>query len=83
MPLRLGLRFERGDERRLNELAAQVRAGEMGQQAAGTFEQAALAARTGEPLEVFCDNPIEVVQMAALYTVFGVTQPVIEELSQG
>lgn len=78
---KLGLRFERRDTKLLRFLAERVRAGELGEQAANVFEQAARAAESGEPLEVFYADPIEVVQMAALYTVYGVTRPVIEELS--
>lgn len=82
MAIRLGLRFHQRDIPRLGELAAQIRNGEM-QGSASTYEQAIVSARTGEPLEVYCDDPMEVVQMAAGYVVLGVSQPVIEELSQG
>jgi hypothetical protein len=78
---RLGLRFQRTDLQLLRFLAERVRGGELGGQAANTFEQAARAAETGEPLEVFCDDPAEVAEMAALYVLHGVSQPVIEELA--
>ena len=78
---RLGLRFARHDTKLLRFLASRIRNGELGGQAANVFEQAALAAETGEPLVVYCDDPIEVVQMAAAYIRDGVTRPVIEELN--
>ena len=76
----LGLRFDRRDVRRLRALAAQVRNGELGGQAANVFDQAARAALLGEPLELHCTDPMEAVQMAVAYVRFGVTRPVIEEL---
>ena len=80
--IRLGLRFDRRDVPRFREWAGRVRNGELGPDASvNTFEQAARAAESGEVLEVFCSEPIEVVQLAASYTVMGFRQPVIEELS--
>ena len=80
--MRLGLRFDRRDAPGLRAWAGRVRNGELGPDAnANTYEQAARAAESGEPLEVYCSDPIEVVQMAALYTAHGFTQPVIEELN--
>lgn len=77
---RLGLRFAHRDTKLLRFLASRVRNGEMGGQAANVFEQAALAAESGEPLVVYYNDPAEVVQMAAAYIRYGVTRPVIEEL---
>lgn len=77
----LGLRFKRRDARRLRALAAQVRNGELGGEASNVFTQAAIAAETGEPLQLHCTDPIEAVQMAAAYIRYGVSRPVIEELS--
>lgn len=83
MSIKLGLRFHRRDAPLLRTLASRVRNGELGENAnVNTFEQAARAAESGEPLEVICEEPIEAVQMAALYTLHGCSQPVIEELSQ-
>lgn len=79
--IRLGLRFERKDARQLRFLAGRVRAGELGEQAANVFDQAARAAALGEPLEVYCTDPYEAVQMAVAYMRYGITRPVIEELS--
>jgi hypothetical protein len=78
-----GLRFERRDVRLLRSLADAVRKGErgLGEQAANVFEQAALAAESGEPLELHCTDPMEAVEMAVAYVRYGVTRPVIEELS--
>jgi len=78
----LGMRFKRTDAAKLRFLASRVQAGDLGKHtSANVFTQAAMAAETGEPLEVHCDDPMEVVQMAALYTRLGISQPVIEELS--
>lgn len=79
--MKLGLRFDRGDAPLLRSLAAQIKNGEIRGHAADVFEQAALAAEHREPLQVHCDDPMEVVQMATLYMRFGVARPVIEELS--
>lgn len=79
----LGLRFHRADGPLLRDYADRVRRGEFGVNAsANTFTQAAIAAETGEPLEVHCSDPMEVVQIAAMYVLHGCRQPVIDELSQ-
>jgi hypothetical protein len=80
--IRVGLRFDRRDAWLLHSLADRVRAGDLGRQAATTFEYAAQAAETGEPLIVLCEHSAEeAVLMAAGYTQFGVTHPAIEELT--
>lgn len=79
--LKLGLRFERRDEKLLRFLADRVRNGELGEQAANVFEQAAMAAESGEPLILYCTSPLEAVQMAVEYVRHGVTRPVIEDLN--
>jgi hypothetical protein len=53
----------------------------MGGQAANVFEQAARAAESGEPLILYCEDPVEAVQMAAAYITYGITRPVIEQLN--
>jgi hypothetical protein len=77
----LGLRFARHDARKLRTLEAAVRNGELGGQAANVFAQAAAAAESGEPLILYCDSPVEAVEMAAAYIAYGITRPVIEQLS--
>lgn len=77
----LGLRFAREDARTLRSLAAAVKSGEMGQQSVNVFQQAALAAESGEPMIVYHDDPIEVVEMAAMYIHHGCHRPVIEQLN--
>lgn len=78
--MKLGLRFAKRDAALLRRLASAVRNGELGGTGANVFEQAAIAAERQESLEVHCDNPLEVVEMAAAYALHGVTPPVIEEL---
>lgn len=78
--LRFGLRFKRTDELLLNRLAERVRSGEIDGEV-DVFEQAALAARTGEPLVAHCTKPEEILAMAAGYVLNGLDQPAIEELS--
>lgn len=78
---RIGLRFERRDAALLRSLADRVRGGELGNEAVNVFHQAAVAAETGEPLEVICENPTEAVLMADGYVIYGVTRPAIEELA--
>lgn len=78
--LRIGLRFRRGDARVLDAWAERVRSGEFPGNVS-TFEQAAKAASTGEPLVVICDDAKEVQQMAALYASCGIRRPAVEALS--
>lgn len=78
---RLGLRFQRRDAPHLRRLEAMVKNGELGGEAASVFGNAALAAETGEPLIVYCNEPREVVEMAVAYIRYGVNRPVIEQLS--
>lgn len=78
--VKVGLRFRRGDARVLDAFAQQVRNNELMGDVA-TYEQAASAARTGEPLVVLCDDPKEALQMAALYaTACGIKRPAVEAL---
>lgn len=78
--MKIGLRFRRGDAKVLDAWAARVRNGEaIGN--VSTFEQAAQAARAGEPLVVICEDPAEVHQMAALYSMCGIKHPAVEALS--
>jgi hypothetical protein len=80
--IRVGLRFDRRDAPRLHHLADRVRAGDLDQQAVNTFEHAAQAAETGEPLIVVCEHSAqEALLMAAGYAQYGVTHPAVEELS--
>jgi hypothetical protein len=53
----------------------------IGTEHASLFRAAAEAARTGEPLVVVCDEPIEAELMAAAFPKWGVVAPVIEKLS--
>jgi hypothetical protein len=80
--IRVGLRFARRDAPLLYALADRVRAGDLGRQAVATFEHAAQAAETGEPLIVLCEHSAdEAVLMAAGYTQYGVTHPAVDELT--
>lgn len=78
--MKLGLRFQREDAPLLRFLAGRVRAGDMSGHGARVFEQAAVAAENASLLEVECGRPEEVAEMAALYVLHGVRQPVIEPL---
>jgi hypothetical protein len=79
--IRLGLRFKKSDGPVLRYLADRVRNGELGPHTSiDVFDNAAEAAEMGQPLEVRCDDPLEVAEMAALYTRLGTSQPVIEDL---
>lgn len=79
--LKVGLRFRKGDARLLRHLADRVRNGEI-PGTLSTFEQAADAARTGEPLIVVCADPKEAHDMAALYGACGLSRrPAVEALS--
>lgn len=79
--MRVGLRFRRGDARVLRAIADRIRAGDLGGQNLATFDLAADAAKTGEPLIVECDHHLEAVLMADGYARFGVRRPAVEELT--
>lgn len=78
--MRAGLRFHQRDAAALRDLANRVRTREIPGDVT-TFEQAELAARTGEPLEVHCTG-IEELRLVALgYANCGVTPSAIETLT--
>lgn len=79
-PIRVGLRFDRRDAPALRVLAQRVRNGDI-QGDVATFEAAADAADTGEPLIVVCEQPAEALVMAELYVRLGLTRPAVEELT--
>lgn len=79
--IRIGLRFRPRDALLLHQLAERVRHGELGPQHVATFENAADAARTGEPLIVLCEHAEEAHLMADGYARLGVARPAIEELT--
>jgi hypothetical protein len=78
--LRIGLRFDRRDVRRLHELAERAKQRDL-QEAHNVFALAGEAATTGEPLIVICGNQLEAVLMAKAYVRWGVREPVLEQLS--
>jgi hypothetical protein len=78
--MRIGMRFDRRDERLLRELAERAKRRELGVQAQSVFASAADAASTGEPLIVECESVIEAAVMAAGYVRFGVREPVLDSL---
>ena len=78
--LKVGLRFKRAAALLLRTLEQRVRLGEI-QGDASTFEQAAIAAETGEPLVVTCTSHDEILIMAALYVRLGLDQPEIVDLN--
>ncbi len=77
----IGLRFQRRDAPLLRAIAARLESGELRGPALTTFDLAADAAETGEPLIVVCKTPLEAVMMAAGYSQFGVTPPTLEQVS--
>lgn len=78
--IRLGIRFDRRDVQLLERLADRVKVRDLTGDTQ-TFEHAAIAARTGEPLIVQCSHPDEVHQMAAMYATLGCNRPTVEALS--
>jgi hypothetical protein len=75
-----GLRFNTSEAPKLQALADRVKAADL-RADASTFEQAAFAAETGEPLVVHFTDPNEVLFMIAGYVRHGIVQPAIEELN--
>jgi hypothetical protein len=75
-----GLRFKASEAAKLRVLVDRVKAVDL-RADASTFEQAALAAETGEPLVVHFTDPNEVLFMVAGYVRNGIAQPDIEELN--
>lgn len=78
--LTFGLRFKRTDAILLRSLADRCRLLEI-QGDLSTYEQAAIAAELGEPLQVICENHDEILIMAALYVRLGLDQPEIVDLN--
>lgn len=78
---RVGLRFPRSQARTLRYLAQRAHARELGPEVTSLFDQAAGAAATGEPLIVVCSDPAEAIAMADGFTMYGVTRPAVEQLS--
>lgn len=79
-PLSVGLRFRYRDRLRLRELAHAIERGELRGDRA-TFDQAAVAAETGEPLVVKCMTLMEAQLVAGGYIRCGVTPTSIETLT--
>lgn len=79
--LHIGLRFDRRDSDRLFKLADLVRSKQL-QGDVSTYEEAAIAATTGEPLLVICTDPGQAHAMAAGYIALGCRPPAVEELTQ-
>ena len=79
--IRVGLRFHPKDAGTLRMLAERVRLHDLGSQTLAVFENAADAARTGEPLIVLCEHPTEAQVMADGYVRYGVRRPSVEELT--
>lgn len=78
---RIGLRFAPTDARRLHHLAQRARNDELGGQAVSLFNAAAKAAHTGEPLIVHCEHPLEAVEIADGFTLYGINRPAVEALA--
>lgn len=79
--IRVGLRFQQRDAPLLAHLAERVRSGDLGPRDVATFASAATAARTGEPLLVYCEDAAEAAMVAAGYALYGVTLPTIDEVA--
>lgn len=78
---RIGLRFTRSQAAPLQRIADRIRAADLtGRVDITTFEAAAEAARTGEPLIVICDHPDEAIAMADAYIFWGIRRPAVEAL---
>lgn len=78
---KFGLRFSKSQARVLDALADRVRQADLAGSDVSTFEQAAMAARLGEPLIVICDEPVEAEQLAGMYAMAGVKRPTVEHLN--
>jgi hypothetical protein len=76
---KFGLRFKQSDGPILRALVDRVRSGDLRGDAA-TFEQAAISAEHGEPLEVEC-TPHEAQLLAFGYARNGTSLPAIDELN--
>jgi hypothetical protein len=78
-PLKVGLRFRRGDRRVL--VSIRDLAESRGQGDVTLYNRAIEAAESGEPMIVLCDHISEVQTMASLFSTLGVHRPAIESLS--
>lgn len=79
--LRFGLRFKRGEALLLRLLASRVRSGELGNEGAQLYDDAAEATERGEALIVLCEYPVEIEAMAAGFVAAGFERPAIEDLN--
>lgn len=77
---RIGLRFRKSQKSILRNIADRMKSENIDTEHVTLFEQAAEAARTGEPLEVICGDPIEAVLMARAFPDWGVVEPTVETL---
>lgn len=78
----VGLRFERGQARRLEEIAVACAQSDNLRPHASLFHQAAEAAAGPDGLLIVkCFDPMEALLMAAAFPRYGVKQPVVEQLS--
>jgi hypothetical protein len=78
---RIGLRFRRSMKAPLRNLVERMKSEGIDPEHISLFEQAAEAARTGEPLIVICAEPMEAELMAAAFPAWGIVKPNIEQLS--
>lgn len=79
--LRLGLRFSKSQARVLRNLADQLRSTRAPGVDISLFDKAAESAARCEPLEVWCQDPSEVLMMAELFVRLGVKRPAIDDLT--
>ena len=76
-----GLRFRRGDARVLRNHVEELKRHGIDRSHISLFENAALAAENGEPLQVQAQTIDEVQSIASAFTFYGLRRPVIDDLS--
>ena len=77
MHLTIPLRFRKADARVLRNHALWCAGNGISEVDVSLFIHAANAAASGEPLQVTCEHPREVEQMADLFTQLGIKRPAI------
>lgn len=80
MALTIGLRFQRSDARRLQELVDDWRSSGSNSEHIALFSRAADDARRGEPMRVICESAEEALMFADGFVLYGIHRPAVEAL---
>lgn len=77
----VGFRFDRRDLGRLSELVRRGQSENLYPESLALFRRAADDCRRGEPMKVECESIAEAQAFAQAFSFYGVTPPLIHQLS--